>query len=191
MARLILASGSARRAELLKQLGLSFEQFSPDIDETQKVAESAPDYVARLAKEKANTVLNDHLDATVIAADTCIFIDGQILGKPQSKQHAFTMWQQLSGRTHHVFTGVCVVNKEYQEYCVVETQVKFQQLSLNDMEYYWATEEPLGKAGGYAIQGIAACYIPEIKGSYTNVVGLPLHETVMLLKACLPQKEFL
>lgn len=191
MADLILASGSVRRAELLKQLGIVFEQYSPEIDETQKQNETANAYVSRLAETKALHVLNKFPQSTVIAADTCMHLDGKILGKPHSKEHAFEMWRSFSGRTHQVLTGVCVANQSFIKTKVISTQVKFQDLSHNDMERYWATGEPLDKAGGYAIQGIAACFIPEITGSYTNVVGLPLHETVMLLKACLPEEEFL
>lgn len=183
MANLVLASGSPRRAEFLQQLGMSFQTYSPDIDESTLKNESVKNYVMRLAQQKAQHVLTIFPNHQILAADTSISIDGKIIGKPQSKQHAFEIWTQLSDRIHTVMTGVCVATQYKSQVCVVETQVKFQRLSLNDMEDYWATGEPLGKAGGYAIQGIAARYIPEIHGSYTNVVGLPLHETVMLLNA--------
>ena len=182
MARLILASSSPRRRELLQQLGLDFEIYSPDIDESVLDGEDVAAYVERLACSKAQAVLERFPDAVVIAADTSLGVDDQILGKPESKQHAFEMWQRISGRKHDVFSGVCVRTRTEKSSIVVRTQVEFQTLSLNDMECYWATGEPLGKAGGYAIQGIAARYIPRIEGSYSNVVGLPLHETVQLLQ---------
>ena len=182
MARIILASSSPRRRELLQQLGLSFDIYSPEIDESVQAGESVAAYVERLARAKADAVLSVFPDAIVIAADTSLGVDGQILGKPESKAHAFAIWSQLSGRKHDVFSGVCVGTKQKKSSIVVSTQVEFQSLSLDDMESYWATGEPIGKAGAYAIQGIAARYIPRIEGSYSNVVGLPLHETVQLLQ---------
>ncbi|SPL70389.1 Maf family nucleotide pyrophosphatase [Acinetobacter stercoris] len=183
MAHLILASSSPRRRELLEQLGLEFEIHSPDIDESIQNNETAQDYVQRLAFQKAYAILKNYPDAIVIAADTSVAIDDKIIGKPESKQHAFDIWQKISGRMHDVVTGVCVATRHQNVQSVVRTSVEFQHLSLIDMENYWATGEPLGKAGAYAIQGIAAQYIPRIEGSYSNVVGLPLHETVQLLKA--------
>lgn len=183
MANLILASSSPRRQELLQQLGLQFAIHSPEIDESLMADETAPDYVRRLAQQKAQAVLAKYPDAVVIAADTTLSLAGQIIGKPENKQHAFQIWSMLSGRWHSVFTGVCVATQAQIQHIVVETRVEFQTLSLEEMQRYWATNEPLGKAGGYAIQGIAAQYIPRIEGSYSNVVGLPLHETVQLLKA--------
>lgn len=183
MAHLILASSSPRRRELLSQLGLTFDVYSPDIDESVLAGENVAQYVERLACAKAEAVLARFPDALVIAADTSLGVDGQILGKPESKAHAFAMWQMISGRKHDVFSGVCVRTKQQISSIVVCSQVEFQQLSSKDMEEYWATGEPLGKAGGYAIQGIAARYIPSLHGSYSNVVGLPLHETAQLLTA--------
>ncbi len=183
MAHLILASSSPRRRELLSQLGLTFEILSPDIDESILENETAYDYVKRLSLDKAQAVLLHQKDAIVIAADTTVAIDGKIIGKPESKQHAFEIWNALSGREHDVLTGVCVANRHQYLQDVVCTKVEFQKLSPADMEHYWATGEPLGKAGAYAIQGIAAQYISRIDGSYSNVVGLPLYETVQLLKA--------
>lgn len=182
MASLILASSSPRRRELLQQLGLDFEIYSPEIDESVLAGESVATYVERLARCKAQAVLQRFPDAVVLAADTSLGIDGSILGKPESKAHAFAMWQQISGRTHDVFSGVCVSTKQEISSIVAQTQVEFQSLSLDDMERYWATGEPLGKAGAYAIQGIAAQFIPRIHGSYSNVVGLPLYETAQLLR---------
>lgn len=183
MANLILASSSPRRKELLEQVGLIFEIYSPDIDETVLPNEQATDYVQRLAQSKAQAVLSRFPDATVIAADTSLVLDGVIIGKPESKQHAFEIWQALSGRTHDVLSGVCVANQHNIKTISVRTSVQFQILSLNDMQRYWDTGEPIGKAGGYAIQGYAAQFIPRIEGSYSNVVGLPLHETLAVLNS--------
>ncbi|WEV48294.1 Maf family nucleotide pyrophosphatase [Acinetobacter sp. ESL0695] len=183
MASLILASGSPRRSELLQRLGIAFETYSPNINESLLENESAQDYVARLACEKATHALQLFPDHVILAADTCISLDGNIIGKPRSKTHAFEIWQALSGRQHEVLSGVCVMTATQKYDCVVNTQVLFQKLSYDEMQSYWSTGEPIDKAGAYAIQGIAAKYIPEIHGSYTNVVGLPLHETVKLLKA--------
>ncbi len=182
MASLILASGSARRRELLQQLGLDFQVLSPDIDESLYENESIADYVQRLSRQKAQVVLAQHPEAVVIAADTSVSILGQILGKPLDREHAFAMWSMLSGTTHEIYTGVSIASYAEQSTIVVKTQVEFQVLSQADMEYYWNSGEPVGKAGAYAIQGIAAQFIPRIVGSYSNVVGLPLHETVQLLK---------
>lgn len=182
MAHLILASSSPRRRELLTQLGLEFDIYSPDIDESVRPAEDVAQYVERLARAKAQAVLQRFPDAIVLAADTSLGVDGEILGKPESKAHAFEIWKKISGRSHDVFSGVCVSTKQEISSIVVQTQVDFQALSHNDMECYWATGEPMGKAGAYAIQGIAAQYIPRIHGSYSNVVGLPLYETAQLLR---------
>lgn len=182
MAHLILASSSPRRHELLSQLGLTFEVHAPDIDESVLDHEQAHDYVERLAVEKAHKILRQFPESIVIAADTSVSVDGKIIGKPESKQHAFAIWSELSGRRHEVLTGLCVATLHQHESLCVRTAVEFQSLSLTDMERYWATGEPIGKAGGYAIQGIAAQFIPRIEGSYTNVVGLPLHELTQLLQ---------
>lgn len=181
MAHLILASSSPRRRELLQQLGLTFEVYSPDVDESVLDGEHIEDYVVRLARTKAQAVLAHSPNAIVIAADTSLAFAGKILGKAESKQHAFTMWSELSGHWHDVFTGVCVSNATQTLSTVVQTQVQLQ-LPAAEMEHYWATAEPIGKAGAYAIQGIAAQYIPQIRGSYSNVVGLPLYETAQLLQ---------
>ena len=186
MARIILASSSPRRKELLEQVGLKFEIFSPDIDESVCIGESADHYVQRLAQQKAQAILAQFPDAIVIAPDTSLVLDHKIIGKPESKQHAFEIWTALSDRQHDVLSGVCVRSSECDpntiQSMVVRTQVHFQKLSQLDMEQYWATGEPIGKAGAYAIQGYAAQFIPRIEGSYSNVVGLPLYETLQLLK---------
>ena len=183
MAHLILASSSPRRRELLTQVGLSFDILSPDIDERVLPNEAAMDYVRRLATEKAQAVLAQSPHAIIIAADTTVSVDGQIIGKPESKEHAFSIWQQLSGRRHHVYSGVCVAKTGASQTVVVSTEVEFSSMQPHDMESYWNSQEPLGKAGAYAIQGLGAQFVPAIHGSYSNVVGLPLFETLQLLKA--------
>lgn len=179
---IILASSSPRRQELLSQLGLIFHSISPNIDETLHNNETPEQYVQRLAHTKAEVIAQQYPDALVIAGDTSVSLDSQILGQASNKQQAFAIWQQLSGRWHDVFTGMCVCYQSQYLQQVVRTQVQFQTLNQQDMEMYWATGEPLGKAGAYAIQGIAGQFIPQIQGSYSNVVGLPLHETAMMLK---------
>lgn len=182
MAHIILASSSPRRQELLTQLGLDFEIYSPDVDEAVQEGEVVEHYVERLARAKAQVVLAQFPDAIVIAADTSLSFAGKIIGKPESKQHAFEIWSALSGQWHDVYSGLCVATSAQMLSTAVRTQVEFQQLSHAEMEKYWATGEPIGKAGAYAIQGIAAQYIPQIRGSYSNVVGLPLYETAQLLE---------
>jgi septum formation protein len=182
MAHIILASSSPRRQELLTQLGLDFEIYSPDVDEAVQEGEAVEHYVERLARAKAQVVLDQVPDAIVIAADTSLSFAGKIIGKPESKQHAFEIWSALSGQWHDVYSGLCVATSVQMLSTAVRTQVEFQQLSHAEMEKYWATGEPIGKAGAYAIQGIAAQYIPQIRGSYSNVVGLPLYETAQLLE---------
>ncbi|MDO4223929.1 MAG: Maf family nucleotide pyrophosphatase [Acinetobacter sp.] len=185
MPNLILASSSPRRQELLAQLGLQFRIISPDIDERLHANETAADYVARLAQSKAQAVLQqikDEPNVVIIAADTTVAVDNEILAKPDDQAHAFAMWHKLSGRWHDVWTGVCVATATQLQVQCVQTKVQFCTLSEQDMQRYWATGEPIGKAGAYAIQGIAAQFIPQFQGSYSNVVGLPLYETVQMLK---------
>lgn len=145
MAHLVLASSSPRRRELLQQLGLNFEIYSPDIDESVHEGELVHQYVERLAREKAQAVLNIFPDSVIIAADTSLGLDGQIIGKPDSKQHAFDIWKQLSGRWHDVFSGICIATQQQILSEVVQTQVEFASLTTQDMEDYWATGEPVGR----------------------------------------------
>ncbi|MBF7684321.1 septum formation inhibitor Maf [Acinetobacter sp. B10A] len=182
MAPLILASSSPRRQELLTQIGYTFEVCVPNIDESIIEQEQAQHYVARLAYEKACVIVEKHPKRIVLAADTCLSIQQEIIGKPTSKQHAFEIWRALAGKYHDVYTGICVMQQGEIYTSVVQTQVKLATLSEQEMQEYWDTKEPIGKAGAYAIQGIAAKYILEIKGSYSNVVGLPLYETHQLLQ---------
>ncbi|MBC7750783.1 MAG: septum formation protein Maf, partial [Candidatus Saccharibacteria bacterium] len=122
-------------------------------------------------------------DTVIIAADTTVTMDGLILGKPEDQEDAFSMWQLLSGRTHQVMTGVAVAYLGQIQTVIVTTDVDFLRLNAAQMQSYWDSGEPIGKAGGYAIQGLGAAFIPRIQGSYSNVVGLPLVETLALLTA--------
>ena len=168
MARLIvLASASPRRRDLLQQVGLEFDVQSFDTDETPHLHESPADYVVRVAMQKARHALT-HLptDTIVIAADTTVTIDGQIMGKPVSQADAFAMWQRLSGRHHFVMTGVAVGKNQTILHRRVTTEVAMCALSTLDMQTYWHSGEPIGKAGGYAIQGLGAAFIPKINGKW-------------------------
>jgi len=184
MPQIILASTSPRRQELLQQVGVAFTTAVIDIDESTLAGEEPADYVRRLACQKAQAALpyfdQDHL---IIAADTSVTIDGLILGKPASRVDAFSMWSLLSGRCHQVMTGVAVAYRGQLSSTVVTTEVEFLKLDQDMMQRYWDSGEPIGKAGGYAIQGRGAAFIPRIDGSYSNVVGLPLVETLALLEA--------
>ncbi len=183
---IILASTSPRRQELLQQVGVSFTTAVIDIDESALAQEDPADYVRRLACLKAQAALPyfdaDHL---IIAADTSVTIDGLILGKPTSRLDAFSMWSLLSGRSHYVMTGVAVAYRGQIMSVVVTTEVEFLPLTQARMQAYWDSGEPIGKAGGYAIQGRGAAFIPRIDGSYSNVVGLPLAETLALIEQAL------
>jgi septum formation protein len=182
-ANIILASTSPRRQELLQQVGVAFTTAAIDIDESVLSGEVPADYVVRLARLKAQAAIPYFAaDDIIIAADTSVTVDGLILGKPSSRVDAFSMWSLLSGRTHQVMTGVAVARRGLISSTVVITEVTFLELTKAQMQAYWDSGEPIGKAGGYAIQGLGAAFIPRIDGSYSNVVGLPLVETMALLE---------
>jgi len=177
--KLILASASPRRAELLAQIGVVPDATIPaDIDETPLKAELPRVYVARIALAKANTVQADGL---ILAADTTVAVGRRILGKPADAAEAVKFLMLLSGRRHRVITSVALRLKGRIWQRTVETSVKFKRLSDAELSGYLRSMEWQGKAGGYAIQGLGASFIPAINGSYTNVVGLPLAETANLL----------
>jgi len=178
--KLVLASQSPRRAELLKNAGFEFTVRASSIDETVRPGEDPEQHVERLAWEKADSVVSDP-DEIVLAADTIVLIDGEILGKPRDQADAERMLTLLSGRKHEVLTAICLrwgaqVAKE-----TVATNVWFITLSHSQIHDYVATGEPMDKAGAYAIQGIASRYIERIDGSYSNVVGLPIAAVHRLL----------
>ncbi len=181
--KLVLASASPRRAELLRQMGLEFEIMSVDIDESTRLGEEPSAYVTRLAQEKAGAVkaIYPQTDVLVLGSDTSVIIDDQILGKPEGKQHAFDMLKALSGHTHSVMTAVAVMGQTEQ--CIVsESYVTFDTISEDELDWYWSTGEPKGKAGGYGIQGLGAVFIRHLEGSFSGVMGLPIYETHQLLK---------
>ncbi|PHS73747.1 MAG: septum formation protein Maf [Cycloclasticus sp.] len=181
--KLVLASASPRRAELLKQIGVEFETRTVDIDEMPQVDELPENYVKRLALEKARAArLSDQQnEVLVLGSDTAVVIDGDILGKPLDKEHAQSMLRQLSGKTHQVLTSVALIGA--YESCVISfSDVTFKILTDDEIKGYWATTEPFGKAGAYAIQGKAAKFIKRLNGSFSGVMGLPLYETSKLLK---------
>ena len=178
---LVLASTSPRRAELLGGLDLLFDVCPPDIDETPLPGEAPAPYVERLARAKAAAVVA--ADTVVLAADTTVDLDGTILGKPSTSSEAADMLAALSGRDHLVHTGVAVATRLGVETVTVSTSVRFAALTTSDIEWYIDTGEPFDKAGGYGIQGRAASFVASIDGSVTNVIGLPLAETVALLRS--------
>lgn len=179
---IILASQSPRRKELLEQVGLKFTIQSADVDESVLANEHVDDYVLRVATAKAQVIAAQHPQAFVIAADTTVTIDGKILSKPIDYADACKMWTQLSGRLHQVKTTVVIAYTSIVWHVTVTTHVNFKDLTQDEMFAYWQTGEPQDKAGGYAIQGRAAAWVKSIEGSYSSVVGLPLYETLQLLK---------
>ena len=182
---LVLASASPRRAELLAQIGVAFTIQSADIDESILPTEDPAKYVRRLANAKAREVaLSIAQQAFVLGADTVVVVDGEVLGKPKELDDAAQMLAKLSGREHHVLTGVALVEspqaRQIQSF-VVTTAVRFRCLSSQEITAYLNSGEPMDKAGGYGIQGLGGALVKSITGSYSNVVGLPLAETHELL----------
>lgn len=171
----ILASGSPRRQELLKLVYDEFEVIPSDIDESLDIGGSIERYPEILAEKKACCVAkNAAADDIVIGCDTGVFIDGEMLGKPQSESEAFAMIKRLSGRTHSVITGCCVISSGVKISFSQTTQVSFYDLSDREIADYVATGEPMDKAGAYGIQGLGALLVNEISGDFYNVVGLPI-----------------
>ena len=182
MPKIVLASASPRRRELLEQIHVSHLVQVADIDETPLLNETAKDYVLRLATQKAAACIqkfNPHLP--VLAADTTVVLDGKIMGKPQDKNDAIAMLRDLSGKTHDVFTAIALQGKESHSALSV-TQVTFKTLLEDEIQAYWHSSEPLDKAGSYAIQGRGSVFIERINGSFSGVMGLPLFETAQLLR---------
>jgi septum formation protein len=183
--RLVLASASPRRADLLARLGLAPVVRAADIDETPHPEEPAGDLVIRLAAAKAaaSAAAGDGTrDEVVLAADTEVVVDGDVLGKPRDRDDAETMLRRLAGRTHEVMTGIAVQRGATSRLAQVTTEVTFRGLTDAEVAWYLATGEPDGKAGAYALQGAGAALVERIDGSDTNVIGLPLAETVALLR---------
>ncbi len=180
----ILASGSPRRRELLRQLGFSFTVIPSRLEETNQRGMEPRGHATYYAKEKAKEVAQRYPEQWVLAADTIVVVAEEILGKPANVTEATAMLSRLSGRSHHVITGVCLLHAQcgVEESQTVETEVFMRRLDAADIEGYIATGEPMDKAGAYGIQGIGGCLVQRIEGSYSNVVGLPLCETVELLR---------
>ena len=179
-----LASGSPRRRELLQQIGVPFRLVAATVDETARPAEAAPAYVLRLAAAKADAGWHADgagRDAPVLAADTAVVVDGTILGKPADRQDAEAMLRQLSGRTHEVLTAVALRTGAGVQSRISRSEVTFRAIGIPEARAYWETGEPRDKAGGYAIQGRAAVFVVDLRGSFSGVVGLPLFETAQLL----------
>jgi septum formation protein len=182
--KLILASASPRRVELLKLLGVAPHSIIPaDIDEAPLKGELPVPYVKRVARSKALAVASQHPNACVLSADTVVAMGRRILPKAEDEATARECLAQLSGRRHRVMTAVCVMDRGVAREAMATTIVRFARLTQKEMDAYIASGEWNGKAGGYAIQGRAAAFIPFISGSHSNVVGLPLVETLRLLNA--------
>ncbi len=181
--QIILASESPRRYSLLKQMGLDFETIPSSVKEDAIPGETPEEYVLRIAQEKASGIMRRYPEAWIISADTIVYIDNIILGKPENMKDAEQMLSRLSGREHFVFTGifVCNLRRQKSDKRVVKTGVKMKKLSPMEIQWYINTDEPYDKAGGYAAQGIGSVLIESINGSYTNVVGLPLCEVFQML----------
>jgi nucleoside triphosphate pyrophosphatase len=179
--RLVLASGSPRRKELLAAAGFSFDVTPVSVDETRQPNEDATSYVARLARAKALAAAPSHADRIVIGADTVVVVDGEVLGKPRGAEDATRMLRLLSGRAHEVLTGVAIFARGRIVTAVERTMVWFVRLSASEISWYVASGEPLDKAGAYAIQALGSRFVPRIDGSYTNVVGLPVTTVLELL----------
>ena len=178
---LILASASPRRAELLRQIGIPFEVFVPNVDESRRRGESANDYVRRLAQSKA--AAGRRPGRLTLGADTAVILDDVVLGKPRDESDGVAMLRALGGRAHTVLTGVCLADGDAFKTRVVATEVRFRPISEILATAYWRTGEGADKAGGYGIQGIGSIFVTRIEGSYSAVVGLPLAETEELLNA--------
>ncbi|MGH8750340.1 MAG: Maf family protein [Burkholderiales bacterium] len=190
-----LASRSPRRRELLKQIGVNFEVVlfreylarGADVDESPHAGELPEDYVRRVVRAKVeagwSSVTQRRLRYfPVLAADTTVALGEKIIGKPDNSEHAARMLHELSGNTHRVITAVAVLREDKLELRLSVTAVRFRALEAQEIQRYAATGEPLDKAGGYAIQGLAAAFVAEINGSYSGVMGLPLFETAELLR---------
>jgi len=191
MKQLILASQSPRRKSLLAQLGYKFSTQAADIDESVRSNECAENYVLRLAQEKAQVIFatlsaQQQAKTIVLGSDTSVVIDGNILGKPLNEADCIATLQRLENKQHQVITAIAAISQG--QTCkneiiskLVETQVQFKALTIDEIKRYWQTGEPCDKAGSYAIQGIGGQFVTTIKGSYSAVVGLPLYETAQLL----------
>ena len=181
---LYLASRSPRRRELLEQIGLHYQVVLPDVAELPLPEERPSAYVMRLALEKAQAgwkMIADQASLPVLGADTVVVLDNEILEKPRDQADALRMLERLSGRTHQVMTGMALVLNEQQLCRVSISQVTFRTTTVAEREAYWQSGEPVDKAGGYGIQGLAAAFVEQIEGSYSGIMGLSLYELSEML----------
>lgn len=182
--KIVLASGSPRRKEILENMNLKFDIIKSEIEETTLENESPEDLVKRLSYEKAHDIATRNRDSIVIGADTVVVLDNNVLGKPKDKEDAFNMLKKMSGREHDVITGISILcldsKKEIIDFCV--SKVKFKNLSDEDIYSYIATGECMDKAGAYGIQGLGGILVEYIKGDYFNIVGFPISSASEILK---------
>ena len=179
---LILASGSPRRAQWLEALRLPFEKQLPEVDEAPLIDEPASDMVLRLAETKAEVIGRRNPGRWVLAADTTVALDEHVLGKPEHEDDAVRMLMLLQGRVHQVHTGLCLKRDQEIHSFVDTAEVRFRPLTETQARWYAGTREPMDKAGAYAIQGIGALFVAEVKGSFATVMGLPVERMSELLE---------
>ena len=178
MKRLILASGSPRRKELLEQVNLSFEIIASKVEETFDPNDSPEQIAMSLASQKAYDVYEHNQDSIVIGADTIVVFNNEILGKPKNEEEAFHTLKKLSGQTHHVITGVAIISSDKEKIFYEKTTVTFYELSDKEIYNYIESKEPMDKAGSYGIQQLGALFVQQIEGDYFSVVGLPIAKTM-------------
>ena len=180
--RIVLASASPRRQELLRNAGIDFVVSPANIEEVQFAGESATQFAERMAREKARAVRKPTADSWILGADTVVVVGDEVLGKPENQQDASRMLRLLSGRKHQVITGVCLLGNGFEDVRSETTAVHFSALSDADIREYVASGEPMDKAGAYAIQGSASRWITTIEGEYSNIVGLPVDLVSRMLR---------
>ncbi len=180
--RIVLASASPRRQELLRNAGIDFVVHPANIEEVQFAGESATQFAERMAREKARAVRKATADSWILGADTVVVVGDEVLGKPENQQDASRMLRLLSGRKHQVITGVCLLGNGFEDVRSETTAVHFSALSDADIREYVASGEPMDKAGAYAIQGSASRWITTIEGEYSNIVGLPVDLVSRMLR---------
>lgn len=183
---IILASASERRSRLLAQIGIRHEVYPMDVDERQRDGEAPRDYVLRLAREKAEAAaraLGARANRPVLAADTAVVQDGRVYGKPADEDECVAILSALAGRTHEVLTGIALLHAGGLQSSFSASRVSFRAIDAAESRRYWASGEPAGKAGAYAIQGLGAVFVSHIEGSHSSVMGLPLFEAAALLDA--------
>ncbi len=183
---IVLASASERRSRLLDQIGVAHACVAADVDESQHPGEAPVSYVQRLAREKAGAVvdrLEGRPEQPVLAADTTVVLDGRIYGKPADETDCVAMLSALGGRTHEVLTAIALRHDGFLSETLCTSRVTFRAIGTEECRRYWASGEPAGKAGAYAIQGLGAVFVARLDGSFSGVMGLPLYETATLLEA--------